>query len=1154
MVYRNRDPRSDLHGQTTTASKVILGVKHFSASIATLALAIVLHSPLAHASETRSAVWVWSMSDRIVSTDEERLAFFSFLSAPHRNASPITTAFMSVSRDMLRDSPERVRAFLRDAHSRGLSIELLTGDPTWALDTHSGPADSLLELLVAFNAGGDPVERFDGFQQDTEPYLLSRKEGDPYSWSDPEDRQVIWSQYVDQVTKWKSRIDTHNGSAGDDLVFGVAIPLWWEPEGGGPVDADTVDHRVIQDIVDYVVVMSYNTQGNPASYSSSEVGYGQSIARPRSVWVGVELGQIPWKESADGSFFRTMYMQSTSYFYRPAASFLAAIDTITQTYAGNSAFAGMAFHYYEDAAGGEFAYRAVETARAPACLIRGFTGEQIVRGDVTVPFLVYEANHNNVALELEVSPDDGRTWSSVGQQLLRSMADTTRSGTFTIDQSELESGTTYRLRLQCRETGSDALTGWDYSDGTVRLTESGRLPTYLGAVSIEVDAVQPTPKRAIAVRWSQPATGSLDDLRGYYYGLSPHEPVRQAYYTRGRSGSVTANQAGLHTLYVWTVDTYGTLAGPSALSFEVYPDIDHDGIADLADADIDGDGVANAHEVPRGSDPRNSQSFPLGLQLGYWNFDSDSLASAMAGGKPLTANGPQSFASAPHGGRVLSMNTESMNGGLSLPEPPLRGATHSLTIEMWIKPDKADFDYVPLAFFGDITHGLSLLLHSEAGYVAGRAYHENDPSGSFVGVNAPNEGLFDGSWHHVALAYNGYHRTDGTSAHARVALYVDHIAVSQRDSEKLAAAVESGPLRFFDARSTHDRDNGRLGMDEDLDSPNSAQFENNINAVGAPWETRTGFSGQVDDIRVTKAITVSRSRLGAQPLAIVNRADLDECRWGGHSVTVGIDADANGSLEAYEFPITHAFCAEKDAQTPQTIQATPRDSDNDCTGPSWEVAVATDTNSNAIVDTSEIITREVVCYDTSPIVLVDTAPLPAGEMCPLGGRTISAGMDRDGDGTLDPDETSIAESVCDTELGPALATVSQEPAGRNCTAGGLRVARGVDENRDGTLSHSEIRSTQYMCHNSNAHFLDFESDEPAGEQCKAGGRKIERGFDGNGNGQLDPSEVSSVEYLCEPVSDSGGCHTSKGNLGLLGLALVLLIGGIRRRTRVQSSS
>jgi hypothetical protein len=105
-----------------------------------------------------------------------------------------------------------------------------------------------------------------------------------------------------------------------------------------------------------------------------------------------------------------------------------------------------------------------------------------------------------------------------------------------------------------------------------------------------------------------------------------------------------------------------------------------------------------------------------------------------------------------------------------------------------------------------------------------------------------------------------------------------------------------------------------------------------------------------------------------------------------------------------------------------------------------------------------------------------------------------------------------------------LVAVSVEPADTHCATGGSRVDAGLDANGDGTLEASEITSTQYVCNgtagasgaagSSGMTTLVQVVDEPPGAHCSTGGKAINAGIDSNGNGVLDPSEISTTSYVC----------------------------------------
>lgn len=147
--------------------------------------------------------------------------------------------------------------------------------------------------------------------------------------------------------------------------------------------------------------------------------------------------------------------------------------------------------------------------------------------------------------------------------------------------------------------------------------------------------------------------------------------------------------------------------------------------------------------------------------------------------------------------------------------------------------------------------------------------------------------------------------------------------------------------------------------------------------------------------------------------------------------------------------------------------------------------------------------------------------VPAGAQCPNGGVEVHYGLDRDGDGTLDPDERERSEVVCD-EAALALVRVDAEPAGANCEFGGRAVRSGLDEDRDGTLQDDEVATTEYVCDAAPAPVTLVRVDsEPAGANCAFGGRAVHSGGDGNGNGVLDDAEIGKTEYLCDQGAPAG---------------------------------
>jgi hypothetical protein len=123
-----------------------------------------------------------------------------------------------------------------------------------------------------------------------------------------------------------------------------------------------------------------------------------------------------------------------------------------------------------------------------------------------------------------------------------------------------------------------------------------------------------------------------------------------------------------------------------------------------------------------------------------------------------------------------------------------------------------------------------------------------------------------------------------------------------------------------------------------------------------------------------------------------------------------------------------------------------------------------------------------------------------------------------------------------------LAAASAGAPVADCANGGITVSSGVDTNGNGVLDASEISSAQYVCNgapgadgssgSSGANALVRMSD--AGGSCPNGGKMIEAGLDGNGNGVLDAAEVSSTGYACNGAAGAAGPAGPVGPAGAPG--------------------
>jgi len=98
-----------------------------------------------------------------------------------------------------------------------------------------------------------------------------------------------------------------------------------------------------------------------------------------------------------------------------------------------------------------------------------------------------------------------------------------------------------------------------------------------------------------------------------------------------------------------------------------------------------------------------------------------------------------------------------------------------------------------------------------------------------------------------------------------------------------------------------------------------------------------------------------------------------------------------------------------------------------------------------------------------------------------------------------------------------------------CPLGGHLVAAGLDLDGNGVLQPSEVSSSGYVCNgasgsdgsNAISSLMNIEA-EPAGAHCSFGGSKVTSGPDTNGNGALDTAEVTSTAFVCSGATGATG--------------------------------
>jgi len=203
--------------------------------------------------------------------------------------------------------------------------------------------------------------------------------------------------------------------------------------------------------------------------------------------------------------------------------------------------------------------------------------------------------------------------------------------------------------------------------------------------------------------------------------------------------------------------------------------------------------------------------------------------------------------------------------------------------------------------------------------------------------------------------------------------------------------------------------------------------------------------------------------------------------------------------------------------------------------PEGGLAVLTglDQDEDGILDDGEVASTSYVCNGQGQdghSTLIDTADEPPGPNCPAGGFIVSSGLDLDDDGILDPEEVTSTEYLCNGQTGQdghsTLISTAEEPPGPNCPAGGFIVSSGLDLDGNGVLEPEEVTATEYVCNGEDGQdglgSLVSVMDEAAGANCPSGGQAVRSGVDTNRDGLLQPEEVTSTDYVCNGAAGADG--------------------------------
>lgn len=269
-------------------------------------------------------MWVWNREEVEDAPTRDQLIQFS-------KDYGITRIFVQVRFEQKGDTlalsaPDSWRALLASAHAAGIKIEALDGEKSMAFAENQATTLRKLDAVLAFHCSLPPGQGFSGLHYDIEPYLSERwKKGDTAG---------VMQETLQLFTVMRDKVK----AADPGLTLSYDIPAWYNTKPNLQFEFNGTRknfHEHIQDLSDYVGVMSYRTKGtgpnSALAISQEELAYAASLGR--KAYVSLET-------------VRLIENPNITFYGRSAEDLLATVREIQTAGANQPGFGGILIHQY----------------------------------------------------------------------------------------------------------------------------------------------------------------------------------------------------------------------------------------------------------------------------------------------------------------------------------------------------------------------------------------------------------------------------------------------------------------------------------------------------------------------------------------------------------------------------------------------------------------------------------------------------------------------------------------------------------------------------------------------------------------------------------------------------------------------------------------
>ena len=275
-------------------------------------------------------LWVWRSS--WIDTDQAQDELLGFCQKHGINRILMQIHDVNDAKTYTIRLPKQLTRLIREAVKRGIAVEALDGAKDMALAENHDSTLHMLDVLIDFNQSLPEGERLVGIHYDIEPYLMDR-------WKAAgESRRVVMHDLLEYYTKARKKLNER----GSKMLLASDIPMWYDnktdPDDNCILEFNGVTknlHKHIQDLCDYVGIMSYRTKAvGPNSVSqliASELDYAEQINKK----ICAALETIELKDTPQITFYGT----SPEVFWEQ-------FNLIQKQHQGRKGYAGTLIHCY----------------------------------------------------------------------------------------------------------------------------------------------------------------------------------------------------------------------------------------------------------------------------------------------------------------------------------------------------------------------------------------------------------------------------------------------------------------------------------------------------------------------------------------------------------------------------------------------------------------------------------------------------------------------------------------------------------------------------------------------------------------------------------------------------------------------------------------